>query len=238
MVLEDSFGDTQLVGITEEKPSTVDELLALIERSMSWRKTESTSRNDSSSRTHAICRIRISNPDLPAAPEGVLYLIDLAGSEAAADIADHTQERMKETIEINKSLSILKDCIRGRANLDLATKTGSSSANLRAIKKAHIPFRHSVLTKVLKHVFDPMSQRECKTAVIACVCPSLANVAQGRSTLRFAEMLRVQAPKAGPVQYDRRMPFTWSNIQTREWITNNVSPPNPRFTNLFHCPRN
>jgi kinesin family protein 2/24 len=223
MILEDSFGDTQLVGIVEEQASTAEQLLALIERSMTLRKTESTSSNDSSSRTHAICRLRILDPDSPAAPEGFLYLIDLAGSEAAADIADHTPERMKETIEINKSLSTLKDCIRGRANLDLATKTGSSSANLHAMKKAHIPFRHSALTKVLKHVFDPNSQRECKTAVIACVCPSLANVAQGRSTLRFAEMLRVQAPKAGPVQYDPRMPSTWSNAQTRAWIAKNVS---------------
>jgi kinesin family protein 2/24 len=235
MVLEDSFGDTQLVGIVEEQPSTAAELLALFERSMSWRKTESTSSNDSSSRTHAVCRLRILNPELPAAPEGFLYLIDLAGSEAASDIADHTPERMKETIEINKSLSILKDCIRGRANLDLAAKTGSSSANLRAIKKAHIPFRHSALTKVLKHVFDPNSQRECKTTIIACVCPSLANVAQGRSTLRFAEMLRIQVPKAGPVQYDPRMPFTWSNTQTREWIVKNVSQTGQ---NSIQCQRN
>jgi kinesin family protein 2/24 len=223
MILEDSFGDSQLVGIVEEQPSTAQELLDLIERSMLWRKTEATSSNDTSSRTHAVCRLRISNPGMPSCPEGVLYLIDLAGSEAAADIAHHMPERMKETIEINKSLSTLKDCIRGRASVDLTARTGSSNANLRAAKKAHIPFRHSALTKVLKHVFDPTSERECKTTVIACVCPSLANVAQGRSTLRFAEMLRVQVPKPGPVQYDPRLPFTWSNAQTREWIAAKVS---------------
>lgn len=221
-MLEDSFGDTQLVDIVEEQPSTCDELISLIERSIAFRKTASTSSNDLSSRTHAVCRLRITNPAVLSAPEGVLFLIDLAGSEAAADIAEHTAERMKETKEINVSLSTLKDCIRNRAAVDMASHTGASTADIRAAKKTHIPFRHSTLTKILKHVFDPNSQRACKTAVIACVCPSLANVAQGKTTLRYAQMLSVPAPAKKPTQYNPKLPSTWSNAQTREWIAKNV----------------
>jgi kinesin family protein 2/24 len=222
-VLEDSFGETQLVGITEAQPTTSSELLALIDKSMSFRKTEATSSNDTSSRTHAICRLRLTNPSSPSSLPGILFLIDLAGSEAAADISAHTAERMKETREINGSLSTLKDCIRGRATLALATRQGNSVATMAAARKAHVPFRHTALTKVLKHVFDPLSTRQCRMAVVACVCPSLANVAQGRTTMRYAEMLRVQAPKIPLVKFDPKLPNTWDNAQTKEWVAKNVS---------------
>ncbi|KAF2428681.1 diatom spindle kinesin 1 [Tothia fuscella] len=226
-ILEDAFGETQLLGIVEAQPKSASDLLSLIETSTSFRKTSPTTSNDVSSRTHAVCRLRIANPSNPSqgGEEGILFLIDLAGSEAASDISSHTAERMKETKEINGSLSTLKDCIRGRATLALATQAGNSAANLAAAKKAHVPFRHSALTKVLKHVFDPLSQRRCKMAVVACVCPSLANIAQGRTTLRYAEMLRVQAPKLGLVEYDSNLPATWDNIQTRAWIQKNSGSP-------------
>jgi kinesin family protein 2/24 len=110
--MEDSFGESQLVGAVEHKPSTPQEFLKLIETSMSFRKTAATLKNDTSSRSHAVCRIRISNKNLPEAPDGLLYLVDLAGSELGTDSKEHSQERMKETREINISLSTLKDCIR------------------------------------------------------------------------------------------------------------------------------
>ncbi|KAJ5084062.1 diatom spindle kinesin-1 [Penicillium alfredii] len=115
---------------------------------------------------HAVCRIRIEHPSADILEDGFLYLIDLAGSEAARDIAAHTSNRMKETREINVSLSTLKDCIRGMAAMDLSS--GKTS------KRPYIPFQHSMLTKVLKHLFDPTGHRNCRTAVIACINPSLS----------------------------------------------------------------
>ncbi|CAG8978807.1 hypothetical protein HYALB_00012207 [Hymenoscyphus albidus] len=90
---------------------------------------------------------------------------------------------MREAREINISLSVLKDCIRGKAQAD---------ARKSSQKVPHLPFRQSALTKILKHVFDPASKRECKTVVIACVNPSLADVGASKNTLRFAEMLRLR----------------------------------------------
>ncbi|EME79253.1 uncharacterized protein MYCFIDRAFT_177884 [Pseudocercospora fijiensis CIRAD86] len=69
---------------------------------------------------------------------------------------------------INVSLSALKDCIRGKAE-----------------GKAFIPVRRSMLTKVLKHVFESQGERECETAVIACVNPCLADVGASRNALRY-----------------------------------------------------
>jgi hypothetical protein len=49
-----------------------------------------------------------------APAEGRLYVIDLAGSERAADSKGHSKARMDETKQINLSLMALKECIRAR----------------------------------------------------------------------------------------------------------------------------
>jgi kinesin family protein 2/24 len=189
LLQEDSFGATQLTGAFEHLVQSRDDFMALIERAASFRRTAPTLKNDASSRSHSICRIRIRNSLTNS--EGILYLIDLAGSEAARDVAVHGADRMRETREINMSLSVLKDCIRSKVQADALMS--SAGPKLRQ-KKPHVPFRQSALTKVLKHVFDPAGRQACKTVVIACVNPSLADVGPSKNTLRYAEMLRVIVP--------------------------------------------
>jgi kinesin family protein 2/24 len=186
-----------------------------VNKAAEFRKTCQTARHDYSSRSHAICKITITDYRTPAVPDGILYLVDLAGSEIAMDVAQHGVEQMRETREINKSLSVLKDCIRGRAQLGNATSG--------ACKREYIPFRHSVLTKTLKHVFDPAAGRDCKTAVVACINPSYMDVAASKNTLRYAEMLRVAVAKPPELVYNEDDPKTWSNNHMRAWITANVS---------------
>ncbi|KAJ5919194.1 hypothetical protein N7466_010137 [Penicillium verhagenii] len=222
MILEDSFGDTQLVGIQEILVQNTTELLALIDQATSFRQTASTEKNDGSSRSHAICRMRIENPAPEAIEDGILYLIDLAGSEAARDIANHTADRMKETKEINTSLSILKDCIRGMGDLEQAGPTGKST------KKSYIPFRQSMLTKVLKHLFDPEGNRKCRTTVLACVSPSFLDTGATKNALRYAEMLRVAPPTHKASAYDPANPNTWSNKDLRTYIR--IKSGNPSIT--------
>ncbi|KAL3472539.1 P-loop containing nucleoside triphosphate hydrolase protein [Aspergillus californicus] len=99
-ILEDAFGTTQLSGIVEEHATSSAHLLSLVEKADSFRRTAPTAKNDRSSRSHAICRLRIVNQSPSSAnPDGVLYMIDLAGSEAARDVATHSAARMKETRE-------------------------------------------------------------------------------------------------------------------------------------------
>lgn len=207
-LLEDSNGVTRMVGAAEIRIHDTTEMLDLIERAASFRRTASTFKNDASSRSHAICRIRIYSPDTRT--NGLLYLIDLAGSEGARDIASHGADRMRETREINISLSALKDCIRGKAVAD-ARRPGQ--------KIPHIPFRRSALTRVLKHVFDPEGSKPCKTVVLACINPSLADVGPSKNTLRFAEMLRVLEKE----EEQEDEPIGWENDRLREWIVENVS---------------
>ena len=185
-ILEDGRGEIKLTGVVEQTPSSAEELIALIEKGMSFRKSAPTLKNDLSSRSHAICRIRIANRDFAEIPDGLLFLIDLAGNEAAVDTKEHDKVRMNETKDINLSLATLKDCIRGRSLW--AAAEGSA-------KSVHVPYRSSVLTKVLKHVFDIKEERNCKTAVLACVTPSVADAGPTKNTLRYAETLRLPATK-------------------------------------------
>ena len=215
-VLEDAFGETQLVGAIEHKAGSAADLLSVLSRGMSFRKTEATAKNETSSRTHAVCRLRISNLHDPSAQDGLLFLVDLAGSEVTTDSKHHSRERMKETRDINLSLSTLKDCIRGRTLLDVSNDSK---------KPPHIPWRASLLTKVLKHVFDPSSPRTSKTAVLACLKPSAADVAPSKNTLRYAEMVRAPTPKSKPAVYNPNKPRTWNNEQLRAWITASSGSP-------------
>ncbi|KAG7285052.1 hypothetical protein NEMBOFW57_009672 [Staphylotrichum longicolle] len=221
-ILEDSLGTTQMAGALEHQVTDKETLLAYIEAAASLRRTAPTLKNDSSSRSHAICRLRFEDPDRPSADDdGLLYLIDLAGSEAARDKTEHDASRMKEAREINTSLSVLKDCIRGRALADADSFAGRPNK-----KPAYIPFRQSTLTKTLKHVFDPTSARRCKTVVVACVNPCLADIGASKNTLRYAELLRAVIPKTKAAEYNPAVPTTWNNEQLCEWIkTNSGTPP-------------
>ena len=108
--------------------NSAEECKAFVEHALKLRATEATGVHDASSRSHAMCQIRVehlkedsSNSDIPHEsrpvrntnrPDGVLTLLDLAGSEHRIDSAEHNSERRKESALINASLSALKECIR------------------------------------------------------------------------------------------------------------------------------
>ena len=50
------------------------------------RTTWATFKNDTSSRSHSVCKIRLINTKLKSMEPGVLFIIDLAGSENKADL--------------------------------------------------------------------------------------------------------------------------------------------------------
>lgn len=98
--------------------------------------------NHASSRSHSIFTLQCEfnpGPNSTKAPTvSKMFLVDLAGSERISFIGEVDKVTRKETIEINKSLMILRKVI------------GALSKNDNGESMKHIPYRESKLTSVLK----------------------------------------------------------------------------------------
>ncbi|EDV25164.1 Kinesin-like protein KIF3A [Trichoplax sp. H2] len=134
------------------------------------RSVGATDMNAQSSRSHAIFSITVECSEKGPDGEqhvrvGKLHLVDLAGSERQTKTGA-TGVRLKEATKINLSLSTL-------GNVISALVDGRST---------HIPYRNSKLTRLLQ---DSLGGN-AKTVMIATVGPSIYNVEESISTLRYA----------------------------------------------------
>jgi len=196
----------------------------LVSVAKSRRATACTEKNDESSRSHGVAVLTVGQPGSAQEPaggehhfapmDGVLYVIDLAGSERSSDSKEHSKERMAETKQINLSLMALKDCIRARTIASSATPGAGAAA------ASHIPYRRSKLTMLLKDVFDIGCSRLCATVVIAAVSPLGRDLAHSANTLKYAAPLRVAAGKVqGAEERDPRDPALWTHDQMCGWLS-------------------
>ena len=135
-------GYVTIAGLTNVKLDTQDlksgrkQLEGLIDRAAKTRMTACTAMNERSSRSHALFLLDINATHARenVSLKGGLRLVDLAGSERlnrTGNISD--PERLRETVNINKSLSCLADVFIALGN-----------------KSPHIPYRNSKLTTVLQ----------------------------------------------------------------------------------------
>jgi len=81
--MEDGANKIQVVGLTEQPVRSAKEMNECIDFGHSERTTHCTAANDTSSRSHAICIIKVK--DSAGKTQGKLLIVDLAGSERAAD---------------------------------------------------------------------------------------------------------------------------------------------------------
>jgi len=206
-ILEDKFGKVNIVGAHEEEMKDTEDFFRLVAKAAENRTTSTTMKNDTSSRSHAVCMIRVENTVFREAEDGFLFIIDLAGSENAADSQFHDKDRIKETKEINKSLMCLKDCIRNRAK---------SAAEPETI--VHIPFRQSKLTLLLKDAFELESHRLCKTVVFANIAPTLADNAMTLNTLRYVAPIKMGLRNRTKILPNPDNPAAWPNQTLVEWV--------------------
>lgn len=204
-IVEDTSGEIRFLGGTEYPIESSNHLLELINDASAARATKATGRNETSSRSHMIVRIRFVPKGAAWAKPGFLFIADLAGSENTADSATHDKTRQVEAKFINSSLMTLKECIRARA------MSGSSEKHL------HIPFRQSPLTLILRDCFELAVRRPTKTVVIACASPLLRDARHTIGTLRYASLLAV-APPPVIVALSADDPNGWSREQALEFL--------------------
>ena len=132
------------------------------------RTVAETKMNMESSRSHLIFKIKIHLHNIKTQEDrfGSLNLIDLAGSERV-DKSTVSEERFKESIEINSSLTHLKSVFE-------------------AMKSKHdkfIPFHNTPLTDVLK---DCLSGDNSKTLMFVNISPLLDSFKESTCSLKFA----------------------------------------------------
>jgi len=130
------------------------------------RKRATTKCNERSSRSHFVCNIKIQshNSRTNETLIGSLDLVDLAGSERIKE-SGSTGVQAKEAFKINGSLKVLGDVIE-------------------AIKKnqKHVPFRDSLLTKLLQNNLVGSS----KTLMFVNISPRGEHANETVNSLRFA----------------------------------------------------
>ncbi|CAE6501034.1 unnamed protein product [Rhizoctonia solani] len=210
-IAEDKLGDIRVSAkvIPVMGPERLAEIVAT---AASHRRTSATLKNETSSRSHCILNIIVSNTLVPSAEPGRLMMVDLAGSERAADRSAHTKDRMEEARLINTSLMSLKDCVRGRALVEVERLKKDG----RKVGFQHIPYRSSKLTLALKPVFDVEATRHCKTVVIAHVSPHLADTPHSNNTLTYVSPFRVTTLSESASS--ESSPAAWSNEDFRAWV--------------------
>lgn len=158
-------------GLSHHAVTTMEQILELIQEGSRRRSQSETQANAKSSRSHAIFQIslKITNKITRTLQESKMSLIDLAGSERAAGV-NRSRDRFKEGTNINKSLLALGNCINALAEN----------------KKAHVPYRDSKLTRILKDSLGGTAV----TLMIAAISPSNASYETTHKTLLYAQRAR------------------------------------------------
>lgn len=188
-IIEDSTGNTYIMGLTHQVANSEEEALHLLFEGETNRSIAEHQLNKSSTRSHCIFTLHLDIRSRVESSEKItlskLNLVDLAGSERLKK----TQSEgviMKEAMYINKSLTFLEQVI-----IALSDK-----------HRDHIPYRRCKLTNILK---DSLGGN-CKTVMVANVWTEPQSIEETISTLKFAtRMMRVSNEPVVNVTYDPAM---------------------------------
>ena len=127
-------GKTTITNIEIVELDSPNRVETILSRASSNRSVAATQANERSSRSHSVFILKLLGENIITGEksEGTLNLVDLAGSERLGH-SQATGERLKETQNINKSLSCLGDVI---------------SALGQGKEGAHVPYRNSKVSSI------------------------------------------------------------------------------------------
>ncbi|KAG9317260.1 P-loop containing nucleoside triphosphate hydrolase protein [Chiua virens] len=170
-IREDKF--VKVIGLVELRPTSTEEVKQIVLQGNSRRTQSPTLANETSSRSHAVLQVHVTQTPRTASLKeertmATLSIIDLAGSERAAATFNMGQ-RMVEGANINKSLLALGNCINALCESGGAVR--------------HVPYRNSKLTRLLKFSLGG----NCKTVMVVCVAPTSQHFDDTHNTLLYAE---------------------------------------------------
>ena len=165
---------TYVDGLTRMPIHDEEQCLNAIRAGMEHRATAATKMNDTSSRSHAIFQICLTQKMILKGTTrvSVINLVDLAGSERIG-MSGVQGSALTEAKNINQSLTTLRRVI------DVLIE----NSKLKKGQRPSVPpFRESLLTWILSDSLGGNS----KTMMLAAVSPYLGNVDDTQNTLRYA----------------------------------------------------
>ncbi|KAH6652338.1 P-loop containing nucleoside triphosphate hydrolase protein [Truncatella angustata] len=153
-----------------QSPAEVESMLATANKN---RTVAATQMNRASSRSHCVFTLRLEGIDIEGnRSEGVLNLIDLAGSERVKESQVEGQN-FREAASINTSLSTLSKVMTALAE-----------------NASHIPYRDSALTKLLEGCLGG----NAKTLMFVMISPLATDIKETVSSLDFATTVSKAKP--------------------------------------------
>ncbi len=157
-------------GLSEVYLSSINEFFDYVELSQTNRKTAETKLNHTSSRSHCILILEVTQSfkKEKLIKKGTLNLVDLAGSEKISKTGA-VGLTLEEAKKINLSLSTLGNVIHALVH-----------------KAEHIPYRDSKLTRLLKESLGG----NYKTSLIVTCSPHSYNLDEVVSSLLFAKRVK------------------------------------------------
>lgn len=184
-IVKDKDGNTTVTNTmrvtidTSTSVAGLNQLRQVLARAEQARSMAATLMNAQSSRSHSIFILYLTgvHTGTNTRLSGVLYLVDLAGSERIdrSGVGSDAQ-RLRETVNINKSLSCLADVFTSLAQ-----------------KNSHVPFRNSKLTFLLQ---DCLSG-DGKALMFVNLSPTVASASETLCSLRFSKQVsQVELGKA------------------------------------------
>lgn len=186
---EDTKGNQTVTGLTEINAVSRYEIISLLMKGNRSRTVEPTAANQTSSRSHGLLNITVTNATRMGTTRGHLYLVDLAGSERAKKTKNRGK-RLQEGAHINKSLLALGNCI-----------------NALAAGARYVNYRDSKLTRLLKEALSG----KCRTVMIAHVLKESKHRDETKSTLVYAEQANRITTRLQSSQFleeEREFPMT------------------------------
>ncbi|XP_037397609.1 kinesin-like protein KIF28P [Pygocentrus nattereri] len=171
-VREDQQRGFYVEGLRRVPSDSAAQVEQLMEQGTRTRTTAATHMNSNSSRSHMLIILQLKQifSKECITKQSNINLVDLAGSERQRSSGSEV-DRLKEGTAINLSLTTLGNVISALAEAALGKKV------------VHIPYRDSILTKLLQSALGGNS----RTVMIATLSPADICYEESLSTLRYAE---------------------------------------------------
>ncbi|KIW19240.1 hypothetical protein PV08_03534 [Exophiala spinifera] len=184
--------ETTITDVTTLTLDSQEQVEGILAQAMSRRSVAATKANERSSRSHSVFILKLTgyNSITGKRCKGTLNLVDLAGSERLT----HSQvegARLKETQNINKSLSCLGDVIgalgqqqqQQQQHGQQQSGSGPNGGGGGGGGVGHIPYRNSKLTYLLQFSLGGNS----KTLMFVMVAPEKKCLSETITSLKFAD---------------------------------------------------